>query len=359
MCGCRNLRAIRIPNENGVPNGNDLYRVSLTIAAPANLVLDAAGNLYIDDTTNAAVTKIVRTAGLLPLGSADTSTTSAQLTAQIGSAGNQSLIFGTPLYTAAGTTGSFTVSSPSSGGCAAGQTLTGGFTCSLAAVFTPACDRRGDRYADLLQQCEEHVDSTTRTDRNRDESAENHHHRGCDLACRHAGLWPVCYGDRDADIYIDGTAPTGTVTFVLDGQPQYPAQTLSAGSTASFTLGALNAGVHVVAVSYSGDSNYASSTGSFSFTVSKAGTTTSLGIGAAFSNPASGVSGSTTTLTATVVPSTATPTDWPGELLQRQHADRHGNSNAERHHLHRYLYNGCAAGRHSLSDSGLCGRCEL
>ncbi len=57
-----------------------------------------------------------------------------------------------------------------------------------------------------------------------------------------------------------GTATaTGTVS-LLDGVSQIAQQTLDASANAAFTLSNLNAGVHVLSLSYSGDTNYAAGT---------------------------------------------------------------------------------------------------
>jgi subtilase family serine protease len=68
-----------------------------------------------------------------------------------------------------------------------------------------------------------------------------------------------------------GTAPTGTVTFYLDGVSQMT-QALVAGSpsTASGSITVPTTGTHIVTATYNGDSNYTSSTSTgVSFTVAK------------------------------------------------------------------------------------------
>jgi uncharacterized protein (TIGR03437 family) len=59
------------------------------------------------------------------------------------------------------------------------------------------------------------------------------------------------------------STPTGTVTFSVD-QTAGTAVALNANGTADFTPASLSSGTHTIAASYSGDSNYSGSTGSFS-----------------------------------------------------------------------------------------------
>jgi hypothetical protein len=108
---------------------------------------------------------------------------------------------------------------------------------------------------------------------------------------------------------VGGTTPTGTVTYsyysnVTCSNTPVSAQTktLSSGSVPnSAATGALNAGSYSYQASYSGDSNYQSSTGSCEpFTVGAAATSFT-----ASANPTSTTYGNTVTLSATGLPSGA------------------------------------------------------
>jgi subtilase family serine protease len=65
------------------------------------------------------------------------------------------------------------------------------------------------------------------------------------------------------------TAPTGTLTVVVDGTTESSSLALVNGA-ATFTFTSANAGGHTVAVTYSGDANYVSSSGSVGLTVGSA-----------------------------------------------------------------------------------------
>src|SRR5206468_735671 len=60
--------------------------------------------------------------------------------------------------------------------------------------------------------------------------------------------------------------PTGTLTVTVDGTLQTSSLALVSGS-ATYTFSSTTPGAHVIAATYSGDSNYASSGGSLTLTV--------------------------------------------------------------------------------------------
>ena len=91
-----------------------------------------------------------------------------------------------------------------------------------------------------------------------------------------------------------GSAPTGTVTFSVDGTPQTPIA-LDGSGEASFSTAALAPGAHAIAADYSGDTNYVASNASLTQTVDQLGTTTAL---TSSLNPSS--PGDSVTFTATV-----------------------------------------------------------
>jgi hypothetical protein len=91
-------------------------------------------------------------------------------------------------------------------------------------------------------------------------------------------------------------APTGSVTFSVDGTPQTPVA-LNNGQ-ASLTTSGLAVGGHTITASYNGDGNFSSSSSvSFAQTVNRASTTTTL-----VSSADPSVFGQPVTITATVAP---------------------------------------------------------
>lgn len=103
-----------------------------------------------------------------------------------------------------------------------------------------------------------------------------------------------------------GPAPTGSVTFAIDGTAQSPVPVGDSGS-AALALPALGAGAHTITATYSGDSTYPSGSASpLTETVNQDTTATDL---VASANPAT--SGQMVTFTATVAaqsPGSGTPT---------------------------------------------------
>ncbi|MFC6644462.1 beta strand repeat-containing protein [Granulicella cerasi] len=106
--------------------------------------------------------------------------------------------------------------------------------------------------------------------------------------------------------YSGTTAPTGTVTFYQDGVALTPAATVTSG-TATYTSTVLSGtSTHSYSAAYSGDGTYAASTSAAVSTAASGATTTTTTLAVSPNPP---VSGSLTTLKATVVFSgTTTPT---------------------------------------------------
>ena len=97
-----------------------------------------------------------------------------------------------------------------------------------------------------------------------------------------------------------GQAPTGTVTFIVDGQEQDPI-TVSSGGTATLTLSSINGGTHIIGAVYSGDSNYAGQAATpLTFTMAQLTSAVSLSLTTPFLNPQSQIPGGQVILTALV-----------------------------------------------------------
>lgn len=297
-----NLRIIKIPNENGSLNANDQYQIGQTIANPYGVTLDPKGNLYVTDSIDASVSQIVRTQGTLDLGRANLNVATSTLSSQIASSGNQNLTFGTPLYTSNRTDSVFTIASPSSGGCVAGQTLNPGFSCVLNATFIPTV--KGS-FSDVLSFSSTPINTST--------PQLTLLGTGTFLATSQVTLAVTAptttpaYGQSvtiTATITSTnggGSSPTGTISFLLDGNPTGALIQVVNGQ-ASVPLNNLSGGSHSVGATYSGDDNFAASAGTpIQFTVSKSTSATSLVITGGAVNPQSATPGSSVTLVATVV----------------------------------------------------------
>lgn len=100
-----------------------------------------------------------------------------------------------------------------------------------------------------------------------------------------------------------GAAPTGTVTFSVDGTAVGSAQTLSSGAATYSYSGFTTSGSHTVSVAYSGDGTY--SAGTASVTVTALAITPTLAL---IANPASPAVGTATTVTATLASTGSVPT---------------------------------------------------
>ena len=101
------------------------------------------------------------------------------------------------------------------------------------------------------------------------------------------------------------TVPSGTISFMDGATALGSAVTLTAGtnsSTASYTATGLTASTHPITAVYSGDSTFATSTGSLSLIVSPVTTTTSVSI-----SPSPAGTGNPVTFTASVTSNLGTP----------------------------------------------------
>ena len=134
----------RIPNVGGalVPtsalnvvgqldtNGNQL------VASPFGVALDASGNAYVTDKTNAAAYSVARTSSTQSAGVWSPGTTSGTLSFYVENAGNAELTFGTPYETASGDVADFSLQTESDA-CVDGGTVAPGSNCLIDALFSP------------------------------------------------------------------------------------------------------------------------------------------------------------------------------------------------------------------------------
>lgn len=297
-----NQQVIKVPNENGVLNGNDAFPVAYEIKKPSGIALDTTGNLYITDSTDATVDQLVRAQGALPLGSFDVNSTSALEQLQISNSGNQTLTFGSPFYTATGNTADFAVVSSQSNACASGAALNVGFSCAVGASFTPLAL---GSFTDTLTLAGNIANVSTPqiilsgTGVNLPSAQLNlavtSPSSGQPLIGEPVGITATLVPTSGS-----GQTPTGTVTFIVDGQEQDPI-TVSATGTATLTLSSINGGSHVVGAVYSGDSTFAGEAAKpLTFTMAQLSSAVTLSLTTPFLNPQSQIPGGQVTLTALV-----------------------------------------------------------
>lgn len=297
-----NSRLLKIPLEGAAFNTNDQYVVSPTGAVPYGVGIDAVGNLYYTDLTAASVSESNRTAGTLTLSRTQINTTSAPANGYVGNSGNTALTLGTPAYAATSTNPTyFAVTPGSTNGCASGTSLAAGFDCTLSATFTPATTGTSTEQLTFNSNA---VNSATKT--------LTLTGLGVNLAKTAVTLTqtsPTGTATFGQNVVVTATVgsttagtPTGTITFLVDGNAPANNVVTVANNTASITLSGLTGGSHVVTASYTGDNNFGPSSGSVTLTVAKASSTTSLAITSTAMNPTSGAPGDNVTLTARVTP---------------------------------------------------------
>jgi sugar lactone lactonase YvrE len=295
-----NARVLRIPNENGSLNPNGEVEVGFGIAAPYGATLDGVGNLYVTDSTNAAAYSIARTQGALAFGDWSLGATSGTLSGSVENSGNQSVTFSSPLYVATGNTGDFSVQSPSTA-CAASASLAVGTSCTISATFAPAAlGARSETLALASNAANSAAWSVVLSGTGASGTATT-----TALALTSPSSGSPFYGEA---IMVSATVaassgtgtPAGSVSFLVDGSAQ-PAVALSGGVATLSLPDGLAGGAHTIAASYSGSATFSGSVAaSLPITVTLAPTTTTLVVITPYTNPPSGLTASSITISATV-----------------------------------------------------------
>ena len=281
----------------GSVNGN---QVVTGLTAPKGVAVDVNGSLYVADSSQVGIVAANRALPTTDFPNTNLNTSnSASL--NITNTGNASLVFnGSQLTTATGNTAVFSVASASSNGCSLATPIVPGSACGLTATFTPVA--KGN-FAETLSLVTNAANVAT--------SGALLTGTGVFLVSTSTAI--VVTSPTTATINYSeavtvsitvtaasnaGAAPTGTVKITVDGKLQ--TQTLPANGIVTVTLNPA-VGIHAVSASYGGDTLYASSSNSFSFSVLKAVTTTSLNVivGQQVSTP-------TLTFSSTVSSTTAT-----------------------------------------------------
>ncbi len=256
----------------GSVNGNQLVT---GLTSPKGVAVDLNGSLYVAD---AGLTGVLAANRALPITDFPNTNlnTSNSATLNVTNTGNAALNFtGPTLTTATGDTAVFSIASATSNGCGVGVPVAPGAACGLSATFTPVAKGNFSETATLVTNAANAAVSgavLTGT--------------GVFLVSTSTAIavtsptTPTINYSQPVTVSITvtpttnaGAAPTGTVKFTVDGKQQ--SQALPANGVVTVTMNPA-VGIHAVSASYGGDSLYASSSNSFSFTVLKAVTTTSL-----------------------------------------------------------------------------------
>ncbi len=292
---------LRVPFTSGAYNTNATSKLSIGLTTPASLAADSAGNLYLADSGAASVVQIQRTAGTLNFGRVNVGASSGSQSETLSNDGDLSAALGSPLYTAAGNTADFAISTGGTGGCAAGGTLIPGSTCSLSGVFSPtATGTRTDTFTFNSNAVNASPITVAFTG------------AGVNLATptvtltQTAPVGAVTFGQTvtlNATVSAASGTPTGTVQFSVNGVAYNSAVPLTNGA-ATISITGLAAGTDTITATYSGDANFASSTGQ-ALTVPVALVKTTTTLVSTISSAVPVPPGTSATLTATIVSSLA------------------------------------------------------
>jgi hypothetical protein len=341
-----NARIVELPSSNSVSGGQTggqtVVNLGTSSIAPAGIAVDPAGNLYIADTnsqsvlefpvgstlSNQLVTGLKSPRGLAidatgSLYVADSSLTGLLLANRqiptvafsptnvgqsnlanlnVTSTGNAPLLFNGAALTSASGSGAanFSIAGASSNGCALATPLAPGAECALTATFAPLVKSPSlSETATLLTNAPSSSGALLTGDGVQLVSTTSN------LAVTSPTSTTINYAQNVTVTATltpasnAGAAASGNILFSVDAKSQ-PIQTLS-GSTAAVTLTSPGVGTHVVTVSYTGDSNYASSSASLSFTVARAATSTTFTL-----TPSTNSGNTFLTFTAKVASPTAT-----------------------------------------------------
>jgi sugar lactone lactonase YvrE len=294
-----------IPFTGGAYDTNAKRILGSGFTTPAGLASDQAGDLYVADSGAATVTEIARVNGALNLGSVDDGDSTAAQNLTLSNDGTAALTFSTPYYTASRDTGDFSVTNAASGGCAAGGSLAAGSDCGLSIVFTPT--QQGPR-SEILQFASNAANGAA-IQATLSGNGINLPKTMLTLALV-SPAGSVTYGETVtvsatvAPVSGSGT-PTGSVQFLVNGVDYGTPVSLASGS-ASQSFTGLPAGSNTISAIYSGDSNFAGSTGMLPLSIGLAPTTTGFASSVTSATPVP--PGTSVTFTATISSSVASAT---------------------------------------------------
>jgi sugar lactone lactonase YvrE len=243
------------------------------LSSPAGVALDGSGNLYYTDAAVAGVYELAQQNSALTFADTNEGEVSAAQTLTLSNIGNQSLSFTSAnIYAGSGNTADFTIGQ-STPACGPGLLAAAGF-CAFSTQFTPVSV---GAYQESISFPSNAVDAGSASAQLTG-TGVNLIKTSIDAVLTSPASGGVSYGQNA--VYTATITPSSTTTDLsgnivvsVDGTTS---QTLTVtGASAQFTL-VFTAGTHVVSVTYSGNTTYASSYDTFILTVSTQATTTSL-----------------------------------------------------------------------------------
>ena len=250
----------------GTYSGDGGVATATVIPSASNIAIDGAANLYIFDT---AGNRILQTplgmATTVNLGTASQGTSSAAQIVVLTNTGNSPLtLSGIKAVATSGTTATttdFTIN-PGSSSCTATTVLAAGQNCTINLTFTPASSDPNGTVTGTLTVTDNTLNGASVT-QSIALTGVSKFLIPTTITLASNPVSPV-YGTTYAATAVlagggtGNTAPTGSVTFSING---VPAQSLPlpANNTVSITLTASAAGTQTISASYSGDNNNSSS----------------------------------------------------------------------------------------------------
>ena len=242
------------------------------LATPVGLAIDTNGDLFLADSSTSSVLGLKRTLSTDVFASTNVGQQSLLSTLTLSSIGDLSATLGSPLFTETGSSGDFPATTSPSNSCSASLVLASGAYCSESFLFAPTTT--GARSA-----------TVTFTPATGAAVGANLSGTGVNLIKTTLSITQtvpttttVSYGQATTFVAtLTGTstspAATGKIMFVVDGTTVLTQNVGSSGNTLTDNLAV---GTHVISAIYTGDSIYASSNTSFSLTVNKSPTTTTI-----------------------------------------------------------------------------------
>jgi sugar lactone lactonase YvrE len=249
----------------------------LSLTSPGGIALDALGDVYVSDSANNRALVDDRDYAVLAFGNSNENQQTPELTANVSDLGNFTLTFSdSPAYSPTSVTG-FTISTSAANACQGNGTLAAGAGCTLGATFEPTATTG---YSGGLTFPSNAVNSATAS-LQLSGFGVNLVSTSVTLALTSPASGNLQYGEAGtitatvapAGSYSGSATPTGNIIFSIDGTPQ-PQVGLTSGS-ATLTIN-LAVGNHTIVAEYSGDSTFAPSNNTLGVTVSPAATTTTL-----------------------------------------------------------------------------------